>query len=534
MGAMSSISVALSGIRAAQSGLSVTGNNVTNSSVAGYTRQQAIQKTATSITIGNSNVGSLKNQIGLGTDVSFIRQIRSKFYDITYRDENSSANYYSVKYNVGNEISEILGELESKYSIHGVVNDVWNSINDLIQDPAAIETRSNFIQSCLTFVDRAQDINNSLFQYQMNINQQVKSQVDKINDIVSKINTLNMEVQKIEADGVSRANGERDEMNALIDELSGFIDIEVKEVNIPGTNTSRVDILTGGQELLSCNVQNFVGLRYVNGEYPFYEPVFTSSKEVLPAGTKANALFQNIDKEDLTTISENTRGSLKALIISRGSVIGNYSSQDADVSNYTIPKLQKQLDTLVHNIVTLINDAVSPLTGNKPADLNGNRLGTEVFVRKNNVPRVDAENPADYKTLYTTNNIEINPLLLNSDGYNLLAFSPSGDKGDTTLLKDITNKWKTPSNQLGGLSIDTFYKQVITDFATNAQNDINNYEVKATSLNTVENNRFSLSGVSLDEELSNMLKYQHAYNAAAKVINMLDSMLDKVINETVR
>ena len=80
MASMSSISTALSGLRAAQAGLAVTGHNVSNSGVLGYTRQQGIQQDFSYLNRGSSPVGSLKMQVGIGTGVSQIRQLRNKFY----------------------------------------------------------------------------------------------------------------------------------------------------------------------------------------------------------------------------------------------------------------------------------------------------------------------------------------------------------------------------------------------------------------------------------------------------------------------
>ncbi|MDE6181656.1 MAG: flagellar hook-associated protein FlgK [Eubacteriales bacterium] len=539
MGSISSMSVALSGLKAAQAGLSVTGHNVSNSAVEGYTRQQAIQQDFSYRNLGSSPVGSLKNQAGLGTQVGVIRQLRNKFYDINYRTENSIGNFYARKYTAGEEINNIIGELESEYRAQDAIDGMWNSINELIKDPGAIETRSLFIQSSVTFLNKMKDINKNLFEYQLNLNEQVKREVDQINTIVEQIARLNEQIQEIECDG-RRANDLRDSRNLLLDELSGFLDIEVKEVPIPGSFASRMDIIVNGQELLVNNVPNKIGLKYANSEYPFYEPVFTQSTEILPADSNATKLFPNLANEDLSTHSNYTKGSLKGLLVARGNTVGNYTMIDnapQEVGNYLIPEVQAKIDKLVHEIVTLINETAIG------KDLNGN-TGVPIFVRKgtndsNGV--IDPNNPGnyltpedvnDYKTLFTLENIEINPVLLENDGYNKLGFSASGDIGDTNILEQISQKWKEGLDSLDGASIDGYYKKMITDFAVEIQDDRQRLESKIGTLDLVENQRYSLSAVSLDEELSNMLKFQHAYNSAAKVINVIDSMLDRVINGT--
>ncbi|MDE6475839.1 MAG: hypothetical protein K2L08_03210, partial [Erysipelotrichaceae bacterium] len=303
-----------------------------------------------------------------------------------------------------------------------------------------------------------------------------------------------------------------------------------------------MDILINGQELLVNNIPNKIGLKYANGEYPFYEPVFTSSTEILPADANATKVFPNLANEDLSSHSSYAKGSLKGLLVSRGNTVGNYTMIDnapQEVNNFLIPEVQAKIDNLVHEIVTLINETAVG------KDLNGN-AGVPIFVRKGTDDSkgvMDPNNPGnyltpedvdDYKTLFTLENIQVNPVLLENDGYNKLGFSASGDIGDTSILEEISQKWKEGLDSLGGASIDGYYKQIITDFAVEIQDDRQMLESKIGTIDLAENKRYSLSAVSLDEELSNMLKFQHAYNSAAKVINVIDSMLDKVINGTGR
>ena len=530
MASMSSMSVAFSGLKAAQSGLVVTGHNVSNSSVSGYTRQQGIQQDFSYRNIGSSPVGSLKMQVGLGTSIAQVRQIRNKFYDASFREENSSGSYYDRKYAAGQEVNAIIGELQSQYKAQDVITDLWNSINEMSKDPSAIDTRYSFIQSSISFLDKMQNINKNLFEYQLNLDSQVRREVDAINNIVARIGELNQAIQDVEASG-DRANDLKDLRNNLLDELSGYIDIEIKEVATGHNNVTRVDILVQGNELLVGNVQQKIGLKYVNGDYPFVEPVFSSSDEILPATDTSKKLFPNLATEDLGTNSLTTKGSLKGLLVSRGEAIGNYTMDGDQSDNYLIQNVQIKIDKLVNKIVTLLNDASF---GQGHFGLDGDP-GIPIFVRKSGVREGDPENPTDYKTLFTLENIQINPELLQSDGYNRLGFSKNAnDIGDNTILKDLIKEWKEPIGDLENSSIDNYYKKIITDFAVKVQEDREKLESKAGTVDLAQNRRLSISGVSLDEELSNMLRFQHAYNSAAKVVNVLDGMMDKIINGTGR
>lgn len=532
MASMSSISVALSGLQAAQANLAVTGHNVSNVSVTGYTRQHLVQQDFSYRNLGASPVGSLKLQAGLGTSMAQIRQLRNKFLDAAYRQENSSGSYYARKFTAGDEVNTIIGELQSKYKAQDVITDIWNSINEMSKEPAGIQTRQSFIQSCLTLIDKMQDINKSLFEYQLNLNEQVKQEVTQINKILEQIGGLNQQIENIEADG-SRANDLRDIRNNLLDELSGYLDIEVKETAINEGNTSRIEILFQGNELLVGNIPNKISLRYCNGKYPFVEPVFADANEILPATDSSKPLFPNLNTEYLGTNSENTKGSLKGLVVSRGTVIGNYTHTDEQVGNYLIPEVQRKIDTLMHEIIGMLNEASTSGVG-----LDG-EPGVPIFIRKSEITGEIAgdvpENPNDFATLFTLNNVEINPVLLESQGYNKLGFSRTqSDESDNTILQELIVKWKQPIDSLEGASVDNYYKKLITDFAVIVQEDREKMESKIGSITLADNKRMTISAVSLDEELSNMLKYQHAYNSAAKIVNVIDGMMDRIINGTGR
>ncbi len=512
MSSMSSYSIGISGLRNAQSGLSTTGHNMANSSVEGYTRQGNIQQTFKYKTYSESKVGLL--QVGLGTDLSEIRQIRNKFFDADYRQEAGAANYYAAKYTTGQEVENILGELESSYAAQSVLSDVWSALNELTIYPDGIETRGTFIETCVTFMNKMNDIQDGLYSYQLNLNDQVKTYVNKINDIVDDISELNDKISYYEMTG-DNANDYRDSRNLLLDELSTYLDITVKE-----SSNGHVSILTEGKELLVGNIPHHIGLRYSTAGYSFVEPVFTKSDEILSANdTEAIPLFSNLDTQNLDTGSSNCSGLLKGILVSRGNVIGKYNTDSSVVDNYMIPSIQKKFDNLVNGIVNLLNTSFS---SGDTYDLTGGK-GVPIFTKI-------AENGD-----FTTTNLEVNPKLLESDGYNYLAFSPSGAVADTSRILEVMNKWENKiesfSDEFGNeYSVDNYYRSIIDSISVEVSQSENYYDEHSGLLSAVDNKRQTLSGVSLDEELSYMLKYQYAYQASSKFINIIDSMVDKVVN----
>lgn len=525
---MSSYTATISGMRAAQIGLNTVGHNMANNESVGYTRQMNVQNDYNYQKLKEQHVDSLKAKTGLGTITMQIRQIRNQFYDTKYRDANSISNFYSAKAEAGVEIETIFGELETDYTVQSIFTEMWNSVNDLVSHPDALETRSDFIQTCNTFVTEVKNVSDTLLEHQLNLNEQVKQTVSRVNELLDEVESLSMKIIRFTAEELD-VNDYMDKRNLALDELSSLISIDIKT-----EPSGRVQIISEGKELLANGVCEHLGLKYSSNKYPFVIPVISRQEEIFAFGDDTpREFYPTLDSDMMSLDSEKTCGKLKGLLVSRGNVVADYTTSDSDTNNYLIPKAQRYFDTLVNSVVTLLNDTFCPKEGEQPADLYGDRTGAEIFIRSTGYDRGIDENPDDLASLYTTNNIEVNPLLLDPAGYNRLCLSLSGDPGDTDLLDRVTAAWKEGVEKLGGLSVDSYYAQFTTELAIEIEEAQNQSDITSSTKEVTDEARKSISGVSLDEELTTMLKYQYAFQSAAKMLSIIDSMVNKVINEMI-
>ncbi|MDR1209244.1 MAG: flagellar hook-associated protein FlgK [Clostridiales bacterium] len=560
MSLTASFQSAVSGMNAARAGLYVVGHNLANQETPGYVRQQTLQSFFYPQNIGANASGKL--QVGLGTDIAAIRQIRDKYLDQAYREEASAYGFYSAKYSAAVEIDYILGELESEYKLGDVLDDIYSALNELSINPSALETRANFIETCVTFVSKTNDIYDRLLSYQENLNDKIKDDVRQINDLVAEVNALNPKIAMAEASG-DNANDYRDARNLAIDKLSALIGVIVKE-----RPNGYVELQTeSGAPLLSGGAVNRIGLRYSSPNLDFVEPVFTESDTILPydpTNKNADPLF------DFSRGVNGDTGELKGLIIARGYAPHNYAMAAGTLDendpaeaklawsarNCQIPQVQIALDTLVRSVCVMINNAVAPYdpaTGEKdaanaPYGLDGSQF-TEVFSRKYvsrwNGDDYNPETASDPYSLYSIGNITVNPAILGVADYDKIPLSYSGDQGDQSALLDLIEKWKTGWEDGAGnkftalngeepVSVGQFYRQMITAAGSEGAQAKSMAESGQIVLNQLDNRRLAVSGVSADEEMTNMLTYQHAYNASARLLNVLDSMMDKLVNGTGR
>ncbi len=264
------------------------------------------------------------------------------------------------------------------------------------------------------------------------------------------------------------------------------------------------------------------------------------------------------DTYEVSGNTDNDIGALKGMVVARGSRRTNYLDLKDENAYNAIKKSDVMVamatfDRFVHEVVTLVNDRLSPidkatgeLDANAPFGLNGEQ-GAELFSRQY-VKRFDAagkyieEDGTHGNTLYSAGNLVINSEVL--DNYGALPISKQkGFDGDNSIVKKIIDAWNGDKDEDGNQNVITLKPGLTTrlnirDFYTAYVGDIGSKGRLASSerdnqhlmVTQIDNQRDQLMGVSSDEELGNMLKYQHAYNAASRLISVVDSMMDKVVN----
>jgi hypothetical protein len=164
-------------------------------------------------------------------------------------------------------------------------------------------------------------------------------------------------------------------------------------------------------------------------------------------------------------------------------------------------------------------------------------------------PLSQHENPNRIDTIFTTTNIRINPDFLVAGGHNNLALSLSGDPGDTRLLNAIQNVWMSNTgpyaitigviDEYGRHEIRTFnvqdaYIRMTGEIATETSRASEKVTSYTITTDQAHNLRMSIKGVSMDEEMAAMLRFQFAFQAASRAFNVIDSMIDRLINGTGR
>lgn len=546
---MGSLYIGTSGLQTSQEVLNTTGHNITNADTTGYVRQQAILGDKMYNTIAWNSAGISNKQLGLGVTYNQVRQVRDIFLDQTYREEKGRLEFYAAKYDSVGEIENLLGELDGA-SFEESINDLWVSVQELAKDPNSSVVQGLFMQKCNSFMTDAQAVYTGLCNYQDNLNMHIQLTVDEMNDIGHQIWELNESIRKIEAGGIEHANDLRDQRNQLLDTLSGYADIEYSTDPM-----GNVLVKLEGHAFVAADRVNELAYQ-VDETTSFYDVFweddakYTITEDGIMHFEAKDALVFDVF-QDMNSALDTDIGKLKSMIATRGEKRANFTDisdikndkgevvrteQEGydNIKHSTLMKAMAEFDKLIHSAVSAINgaleDAFNAGDGTYMSDGKGNAL--QIFHREVADPEV-AEDYNKSETLFTTANLKINQELMQAP--TKLGFvRPDGrvDYETTEKLKAVFEDEKYSLNPEAGtkLNLNSFYSALVADVANEGAVIKSIQDTQQITVDSTESARQQIIGVSTDEELSNMIRFQNAYNASSRYINVINEMLAHLVN----
>lgn len=598
---MTSFNAGVSGLHSAQASLTVTAHNLANASTTGYTRQQVLVADSYYQTSYGSHDNAL--QIGTGTTISLTRQIRNGFLDGQYRVQLGRQQFYEANSKAAMEIEDMLGELHGE-EFKTSINDLWGALSSLATHADDIVYKDQLVMVASQFIEKAKVLQEELDTYQTSLNTEVKNQVDAINDIVGQIRELNKQIQKYEATGES-ANDYRDKRNECLDELSQYITFESSE-QVDGT----IMIYSEGGYLLDAVNQYYLTTAYESDTSKLLKPIWTTGEN-----------YFRYDSLEYSSSNNTDVGGLRGIMVARGNYAASYINvpqkpkesdfktggvldtdaynravsqfnDDLEVYNKTIGAsvvmtIQSELDTLVHGIVTSVNNALCPnkeiqievedrdaagnVTGTHMETIyvldeekaligdDANRtMGTELFSRRGieryteedvtvlnengttsvqKVYRYNEEDTTNVYTMYTIGQLITNPVVARDSSTLPTMYSDAHEGKDGYANNELLAIAQSFEEKIGTLNpnslttydIKHFYDGMVSELGIQGSIWNGIIENQATTVHTLETERQNVMGVSSDEELSNLIKYQQCYNASSRYITTVSQMLEYLI-----
>lgn len=571
---MGSLYIGTSGLQTSQNALNTTAHNLSNVDTKGYTRQQVQQSDKYYVTISKTNAAVSYEQTGLGVIYSRTKQVRDFFLDKTYRKESGRSMFYEVSTEVMEEVESQLGELNGE-AFQTTLTDFWTAVQELTKDPASSVTQGLLVQRANEFVERASAVYYGLSSYQDNLNAQIKQQVEKINEYGNAILNLNDKIRAIESGRIEHANDLRDERNRMLDELAELTNMSWSE-DMYGNVAVQIE----GVDFVKGSTCYEIGLQ-VDETNGFYTPYWPQNASYIIRGDGSK--YYNIDGAEVFDLAVEISsdlgtdvGGLKAMLLARGDHRADYTdiAEDYDsVSQSVIMNIQAEFDQMIHNVTSKINGILAKAAGVQKGNLtladgtvlenvqyckneeggylrNENGSPIQLFAKittdgYRKVTATDADgNVGEYwvyneenfnkrDSLYTIENLQVDPGLMQRPA-NLGFRKPDGSEDNETveaLKAAFTEEAYTlnPNVKKKTCFVD-YYDDLVSQIANSGYVFRSIYTNQVNTVESTYSAREQITGVSSDEELSNMIKFQNVYNASSRYINVISEMIEHIIN----
>ncbi|WP_099205322.1 flagellar hook-associated protein FlgK [Scatolibacter rhodanostii] len=498
---------AKSSIFANQKSLDIMGNNLANADTNGYTRQR-VERASVSPSSYTTRVASSRIALaGQGVSTVGVSQLRDNFLDKRFRDEYSNSSYHGQAASILSEIQSALGDghdITSESGLYSAVQQLYTSLNDFVQDPT-MDTEANIVMSAFKNITQVlQQLDSNL----VNVaNQQINDlgvSVSRVNEIAVQIANLNKSIGEdatvLTSDNESfRANELLDQRNLLLDELASYGGINVTQLA-----NGKVNVEFGGHMMIEENRYNTLHLS-------------TNSDNT------ASVRWQSTG-EAFSSASGSLTASLHYI-----NGRGNNMQNKTETPYQGIPYYRDQLNTFAKSLAEVANNTVpvyDKTTGKPQVDADGNIVYKTLLGNKND----DSANP---NVALTAGNISVSKeWTQNGAGY--FIYNRDEEVEDyaqqiANLLTESSYTFTSYGEKFTGSFVD-FEITMLGKLASDLSFQNGRQEATATVANDFLDRRDEISGVSRDEETADMMKFQKAYEAAARFMTTLDDLLEIVIN----
>lgn len=470
MGGLSNaITTGASALQVNQKQIEITGSNIANVDTEGYSRQYAEKTPYPSINRGGFFIGQgvTITDVGREHNAFVNKQLTDKSVDFGF--ENSQTSSFS-------ELERILSITDGNVS--SKMDDFFDSWQELSANPTDVVIRDTVIQQGANLTEKFNNLADELDGVQKNISAEISSKIDDTNAKLEQVSELNDRIFLIESNG-SAANAARDQRDILLQDLAETM------------GATSYDLANG-----MVNVQLPSGLPLVNGNT-------ASTIEADETG----------DQVTLKLKSESTVRDLT------GHTIGGEFSGLLQMRDEFIPSLEGQLDQMAYSVINTVNDLHKAGAG-----LDGTT--DNLFFAEHNNPSA----PVGEEWRGAARNMEVaitDP--------NKIAAAKAPAAGTNVLVGDNTNALSIAALGQGITidgtdSFDSFYGKIVSQLGVASKENQLNRGGAEDALVQVKNLRDSQAGVSLDEEMIDLMQFQRNFQSSAKYLSIVDELMGELIN----
>lgn len=571
----SGLNTMVRGVFSNQLSLDTVGHNITNASTEGYSRQ-SVNLAATR----GQNVSSLYGDVivGTGVDSVSIQRARNIYADKQFWSETAQQQYYKTCQTNYDKVEAIFNDSD-KTGILNSMEEFYKAWQDLSANASTDSNRVAVIEKGNVFTDK---LKTATQQMQSQINAQyddMSSTLTKINDITNQLTKLNQNIMSTEATGAS-ANDLRDKRDLLVDELSGYMNLNVYEDdNGMYTVVSNGVSMVNGINRLTLEMSTpIANSTYGINDYSIqikesgiaYIPTDGSLKAQLDTIAEDKSYIDKMaDMAGFMLTTFNNMHQQGAGIDGSDSSLGTADGPTFGINFFGDNNTVYTWDSDTHSVVAteMQNGTVKRSLDYTESTANGvttRRPSVKIdgtVAAKTNLDGVNIINALSINTaiaatggtsliaarLFTvTQNTDANGAYL--DTYSVTANGPKDgtnavnmsslfnlEKSNVKTTADISFNGTAISNDkraIDNISLNAYYNSMISQLGSDSESVDDKADAQDDLINQIVSWRSSTSGVDWNEELTNMIMFQQGYSACSRCLTTMDEMLDKLINST--
>ncbi|RCX19083.1 flagellar hook-associated protein 1 FlgK [Fontibacillus phaseoli] len=492
------------------------GHNIANANTEGYSRQRVNLREANPIWAMGMTKSQQPGQLGTGVEYTSITRIRDSFLDTQFRRENQLLGSWEIINSSMTAIQNILNE-PSGSGLSAVMDDFWNSWETLNRDPSLLSARVAVAGAASNLVDTLKHISESLNNLSSDVNNNIDKKVLEANNIVNNIARLNVLIRDNESFGDS-ANDYRDQRDLLLDKLSTIVDVQYAE-----DENGMVNITSAGVNVLDGeNVTALAPANAVTATAGQLHGYVQSLQETDLIRNQLNGLVSTLVTGEIKVTLDNGYVTTNNMVALNDVTVDGMGVVPAGGSIPAGSKITSSMEVMVngfnglHQLGYTLTEPTSTgipfFTSTTGAfTLDSIQVNSEILADTNKIAA-----SSQYETVNGVNKV----IRGNSDVANALAS-----------LRDAIFTFPDSLTSMSQGTTDDYFRGLTADLGIRASNTERNYKNEQTMTDNLQIQRQSVSGVSMDEELADMIRFQQAYNAAARNMTTVDEMLERVINQ---
>lgn len=486
------------GLYTQQSALYTTGHNISNANTLGYSRQRVNMASTSGYPGVGLHAGTMPGFLGTGVQSGSIQRVRDSFIDQQFRQETTKLGYWESHSQAISQMEDVLNE-PSHYGLQKSLSQFWQALQDLATNPSENGTRAVAVRRGEAVADSFNYMHQSLTDIQTNLGTEIQQTTEKVNSVLTQLAALNQQIKSVEPNGYV-PNDLYDERDLLIDELSTYLPITVDYHDSGGRSVKGV---AEGWAVVKMKLQDGSTIELVNGAKA---GTLTINPSSLAGANQENKPVEGI----VVTMPDGNSSSIeqRALAVT-GTLASFMDSYGTSDGKGLYPDMIRKLNTMANAFATQFNEIYAggyPLEGN---------VGADTFF--------DTSVPIDAGSIRVTDALIDHP-------HAFRASDVENQEGNGNIAKQLGDLQFTQLEGLEEATLEHYYQGVIGDLGVAGLEANKLLRNTVVLLGAVEQRRASISAVSLDEEMTDMIRFQQAYNASARMMTVIDETLEKIIS----